>query len=101
LRSQGDLVLRAGTYLNSKDARFLLRGVYVADSGSLHAVAEPEEPLSAALRPSELHQHTPDYRCEQPHVASGVCLPAHVASDPPAPAFQRVGSLLVGRPGCN
>ena len=59
---QGDLVLRAGTYLNSKDARFSLRGVYVVDSASLHALAQPEEPLSAALRPVELHQHTPDYR---------------------------------------
>ena len=58
-------MLRASTYLNSKDARFSLRGVYVVDSGSLHAVAEPEEPLSAALRPSELHQHTPDYRRER------------------------------------
>jgi len=74
LRSQGDLVLRAGTYLNSKDARFLLRGVYVADSGSLHAVAEPEEPLSAALRPSELHQHTPDYRCETASAACCLCV---------------------------
>ena len=63
LPRKGDLVLRAGTYLNSKDARFSLHGVYVVDSSSLHAVAEPEEPMSAALRPSELHQHTPDYRC--------------------------------------
>jgi hypothetical protein len=60
--TQGDLVLRAGTYLNSKDARFSLRGVYVVESASLHAVAEPEEPLSAALHPSELRQHTSDYR---------------------------------------
>lgn len=36
--------------------------MYVADSGSLHAVARPSAALEATVRADEAEQHTADYR---------------------------------------
>ena len=59
---QGDLVLRAGSYVNSRDTQFQLRGVYVVDSGRLHAVARPTAAVEAPVHGGEAAQHTADYR---------------------------------------
>ena len=60
--SQGDLVLRAAGHVDSRDTQFKLRGMYVVDSGRLHAVARPTTALEAAVGASEAEEHTSDYR---------------------------------------
>lgn len=56
-------MLRAGSYVNSRETQFQLRGVFVVDSGRLHAVARPATAVEALVHDGEAAQHTADYRC--------------------------------------
>jgi hypothetical protein len=60
---QGELMLRDGPYMGESDTLMKLSGVYVPESGRLHALLEPKRPVQLPFQAHEADVASPHYRC--------------------------------------
>lgn len=59
---QGEVMLRDGPYLGQPDLVMKVSGVYVPDSGRLHAIADPSAPLQLPFTAKEAEMGSGSYR---------------------------------------
>jgi hypothetical protein len=55
-------MLRDGPYMGESDTLLKLSGVYVPESGRLHALLEPKQPVQLPFQPHEADVASPHYR---------------------------------------
>ena len=60
---QGELMLRDGPFMSEADLLLRVDGVFVPETGRLHAVAEPRRRLGLPFSAEEAKSSSPTYRC--------------------------------------